>query len=368
MGVQSVEYSDGFGRLLQKRVQAEDTLFGDPIFGNAVLPADQSAPMVPATGRNRQPDEPLNVVVSGWQVYDNKGRVVEKYEPFFAQGWDFTPALASQLGQKVLMYYDPRGQVIRTVNPDGSEQLVVFGVPPDLADPSNYVTTPWEAYTYDANDNAGRTHGDAALDYSSHWNTPASILIDALGRTMTAIARNGSDPSKDWYTTRSTYDIQGNLLTITDALGRVAFRYLFDLAKRRWRMDSIDAGRRDSVPDVLGNPIEARDSKSALILQGFDALHRPARLWARDDSSGPVTLRQRLEYGDGGNSNQPQDERASARTNNLLGQLIRHHDEAGLTTVPSVTSKATYWRNPAASSRMLRFSRLSITRRPTTGR
>ena len=26
----SVEYSDGFGRVLQTRAQAEDTLFGDP--------------------------------------------------------------------------------------------------------------------------------------------------------------------------------------------------------------------------------------------------------------------------------------------------------------------------------------------------
>ncbi len=32
--------------------------------------------------------DPLNVVVSGWQVYDNKGRVVEQYEPFFSQGLD----------------------------------------------------------------------------------------------------------------------------------------------------------------------------------------------------------------------------------------------------------------------------------------
>ena len=27
------------------------------------------------------------------------------------------------------MFYDPRGQVIRTVNPDGSEQRVIYGVP-----------------------------------------------------------------------------------------------------------------------------------------------------------------------------------------------------------------------------------------------
>jgi RHS repeat-associated protein len=337
--IESVEYSDGFGRLLQKRAQAEDTLFGDPIFGNGILTADQSAPIAPANGHTRQAGDPVNVVVSGWQVYDNKGRVVEKYEPFFAQGWDFSAPADSQLGQKAVMFYDPRGQVIRTLNPDGSEQLVVFGVPIDVTDPSNYTPTAWEAYTYDANDNAGRTHGNVASGYRSHWNTPASIVVDSLGRTITAIARNGTDPLKDWFTTQSKYDIQGNLLTITDALGRVAFRYVFDLAKRRWRMDSIDAGRRDTVPDALGNPIEGRDSKGALTLQGYDVLNRPTRLWARDSLSGPVTLRQTLAYGDGGSPNQSTVDRDAARSKNLLGQLAAHYDEAGLTTVTSVDFK-----------------------------
>jgi RHS repeat-associated protein len=337
--IETVEYSDGFGRLLQKRIQAEDTLFGDPVFGGSVLSADQSAPITQTSGRTRQPADPANVMVSGWQVYDNKGRVVEKYEPFFAQGWDYLAPTDAQLGQKAVMFYEPRGQLVRTLNPDGSEQLVVYGVPPDLTDPSNYAPTAWEAYTYDANDNAGRTHGNAASAFSDHWNTPASIVVDALGRTVTAVARNGPNASADWYTTRSAYDIQGNLLAITDALGRVAFRYVFDLGKRRWRMDSIDAGRRDTVPDVLGNPVEGRDSKGALTLQAYDLVQRPIRLWARDDSSGPLTLRQRLQYGDGSRPDQPQSERTAARTNNLLGQLIRHHDEAGLTIVTSVDFK-----------------------------
>jgi RHS repeat-associated protein len=337
--IESVEYSDGFGRLLQKRTQAEDTLFGDPLFGSAVLPSDQSSPNTPAIGHTRQSGDPVNVVVSGWQIYDNKGRVVEKYEPFFAQGWDFVAPADSQLGQKVVMYYDPRGQVIRTVNPDSSEQLVVFGVPDDLTDPSQYAPTAWEAYTYDANDNAGRTHGDAASAYRDHWNTPASIAIDALGRTIMAVARNGADPDTDWYTTRSTYDIQGNLLTIVDALGRVAFRYLFDLAKRRWRMDSIDAGRRDTIADVLGNPVEARDSKGALTLQIYDLVRRPSRLWARDSSSGAVTTRQMLVYGDSGSPAQAAADRDAARARNLLGQLASHYDEAGLAAITSMDFK-----------------------------
>ena len=311
----SVEYSDGFGRVLQTRAQAEDTLFGDPAFGGGVIPADQFAPVGDTVGRTRGPADPDNVIVTGWQVYDNKGRVVQKYEPFFSTGYDYAQPLDAQLGQKATMFYDPRGQVVRTLNPDGSEQRVVLGVPADLADPDAYAPTPWESYTYDANDNAGRTHPTEAQPYASHWNTPASIEVDALGRTVRAVARNGppEQAGTAWFTTRSAYDIQGNLLTVTDALGREAFRYSFDLAKRRWRMDSIDAGRRDTVPDALGSPIESRDSKGAVTLGAFDLLHRPTRVWARDDATSAVTLRQRIEYGDGGDPGQPPADRDAAR-------------------------------------------------------
>ena len=34
-------------------------------------------------------------MVSGWQVYDNKGRVVQKYEPFFAAGFGYAAAAAT---------------------------------------------------------------------------------------------------------------------------------------------------------------------------------------------------------------------------------------------------------------------------------
>ena len=168
--IQSYEYSDGFGRLLQTRAQAEDVLFGDPVFGTGVISSDQTIQHGDIVGRKRADSDPLNVVVSGWQIYDNKGRVVEKFEPFFSSGWEYRSPqneldqfARHVLGKQVSMFYDPRGNVIRTVNPDQSEQRVVFGIPgtiaaPDLSDPAVYEPTPWEAYTYDANDNAGRTH------------------------------------------------------------------------------------------------------------------------------------------------------------------------------------------------------------------
>src|SRR5205085_2313545 len=166
----SVEYSDGFGRLLQMRAQAEDTLFGDPVFGGGVISVNQAAvagtaartqlprgdggdgpggpggeidPTVPTVGRTRASSDPDNVVVSGSQVYDNKGRVVQKYEPFFGRGYEYAAPADNELGQKATIFYDPRGQAVRTINPDGSEQRVVFGIPTDVANPDDYQPTPW---------------------------------------------------------------------------------------------------------------------------------------------------------------------------------------------------------------------------------
>ena len=350
--IETVEYSDGFGRLLQTRTQAEDVLFGDQHFGGGILSAEQTNSTADAIGRRRAANGPVNVVVSGWQVYDNKGRVVEKYEPFFDRGYEYNPPSDDQLGQKAVMFYDPRGQVIRTLNPDGSEQRVVYGVPANLTNPEAFAPTPWEAFTYDVNDLApvtkapdGTSLANAAPN--SHHFTPSSVEIDALGRTVLSIARNrtASDNPNDPLSpiqelrTQTAYDIRGNVLAVTDALNRVAFRYTYDLANRPWRIESIDAGLRRIVLNVLGHEIERRDSKEALILQACDRLQRPIRLWARDDADGLMTLRQRMEYGDGGDPAQAASTRMGMRKNNLLGQLHRHHDEAGLTTVTAVDFK-----------------------------
>ncbi len=335
--IETIEYSDGFGRLLQRRTQAEDVIFDseNPPFGDSGLPADQSKNR-DAVGRKRAVDEPLNVIVNGRQIYDNKGHVVEKYEPYFSSGWKYAQPPDDQ-GKKITMYYDPRGHVIRTVNPDRSEQRVIYGIPVDINDPERFAPTPWEAYTYDANDNAGRTHPDKTA-YQHYWNTPTNIMIDTLGRTIESVERNKDRLSSDsWspieeYHTKSTYDIRGNLLTVTDALGRKAFQHFYDLANRSLRVESIDAGTKYSVLDASGNVIEQRDSKGALILHAYDVLNRPLLLWARDDSASPVTLRERIEYGDGSDKNQLPAERESNRTANRLGKVYKYYDEAGLLT------------------------------------
>ncbi len=351
--ITSIEFSDGFGRLVQTRTQAEDVLFGDPLFGNEVLPEaqDDTTTTNAFSGTVRQPNDAMNVVVSGWQIYDNKGQVVKKYEPFYDKGFDYAPPEDEPNGVFVQQIYDPLGRVVETLNPDGSKQKVVFGIPENLDNPDTYTATPWEAYTYDSNDNAGRTHPVESANYSDHWNTPASVKTDSLGRTIKAVARNGQDPAES-IITKSTYDIRGNLLTVTDALERLAFKYSYDLTfdeengSQVWRIESIDAGLRRMMIDVLGREVERRDNKGCISLNAYDNLDRPTHFWARDKANLPMTLRQKLIYGD--TLSAPEDGWIDEKEKNLLGQLHQHYDEAGLVEIPDGYD---FKGNPLASTR-----------------
>jgi len=66
--------------------------------------------------------------------------------------------------------------LIRTLNPDGSEQRVIYGTPADLTNPNQFAPTPWEAFTYDANDVApvgvAQNAGLIALTSKSLVRTP----------------------------------------------------------------------------------------------------------------------------------------------------------------------------------------------------
>lgn len=328
--IQSREYSDGFGRLIQQRAQAENLVFGK--MGHEVgLPEKPgSTPKTAAGQRSKE-----TVVVSGWQVFDNKGQVIEKYEEFLDNDWEFQPETDARTGEHVSLFYDPLGRVIRTLNPDGSQQRVIFGRPitaeelaltrNDLEStdvPDTFAPSPWESFSYDANDLAELTHPNSDAVPDEHHYTPASTILDALGRTCCAVARNGGK-TEDWIITRSRYDIRSNLITVIDALGREAFKYSYDLHNRPLQVDSIDAGRRTSVFNALGDLIEYRDDKGSLVLRTYDALNRPKEVWARDNSTGKCTLRERILYGDEG-------DRATARQLNSLGRPVQHFDEAGV--------------------------------------
>lgn len=333
----TVEYSDGFGRLVQTRTQGESIRFGDARFGDGTLPADADDPAVTAAiaGVRTSDEANPNVIVSGWLVHDNKGNVIERYEPFFSTGWQYQAEAEARAGERSSQFYDPLGRLCLTISADGAERRVVYGVPAALDTPLTFTPTPWERYSYGPNDNAGRTHAGTAADYRHHWNTPASTLVDALGQTIASTERNrdappagtGLAPPIVELPTTSEYDLRGNLVSATDALGRTAFRYVHDAADHVIRSESLDAGVRLTILDAAGAVVERRDSKGALVLHAHDRMARVTAQWARDRLGAPLRLGESIVYADDPASGLTA---AQARAANLLGRPHRHYDEAGL--------------------------------------
>ena len=326
--VRTVEYSDGFGRLLQARTQA-DTLILDDLG----LTTDQTAPAGPARAHRADPAGPAPVTVSSWKQYDNKGQIITAWEPFYSTGYTYQPpdtALLDTLA-RVTTRYDPRGLPILATGPDGSQTLTIPGIPHDLTDPSTYTPTPWVAFHYDPDDNAGRTHPSTSTSYTAQYNTPASTTVDPLGRLVTHIQRFAPSDTGAAVTT-TTHDIDGNITSITDPLGRTATTTVYDLLNRAWRHASLDAGVTRTVLDPAGAAVETRDDKGAITLTGYDAGHRPTQLWAGDRPRQMPTLRQVTVYGD-----QPEAglTAAGTATGNLMGRPYRSYDEAGLVTTTS---------------------------------
>jgi hypothetical protein len=111
-----VSYSDGFGREIQKKIQAEPG------------PLDLIDPASPIVNPRW--------VGNGWTIFNNKGKPVRRYEPFFSatHGFEF----GVQVGVSPVLFYDPAERVIATLHPNHTYEKVVFD--------------PWQQTTYDVND------------------------------------------------------------------------------------------------------------------------------------------------------------------------------------------------------------------------
>src|SRR5262249_29313779 len=131
----------------------------------------------------------------------------------------------------------------------------------------------------------------------------------------------------------SAYDVRGNLIALTDAHGRTAFAYTYDLSNRKLRSASIDAGVRTTVLNAVGGVAEQRDGKGAIDLREYDPLNRLLRLWAADRRGTARACAGRVSYGDRGrrpHSAADTADRAAMRALNALGRPVEWWDEAGV--------------------------------------
>ena len=267
------EYSDWLRALAADPHQAEDILFGDPVSAAAYSAADQTLPSGGDVGRVRTGRQPLmSSSAAGRSTTTRAGssRSTSRSSP---------PAGLRRPGRRAAR---PAGRQCSTTReamrserstPTAPSSSLSMGsrstwATPTCSRPRRGRRTPTTPTTTPAVPTA-----QPPTAYRDHWNTPASIEVDALGRTVNAVARNGPDRDRDGFTSRSRYDIQGNLVALTDALGREAFGYSYDFAKRRWRIDSHRcrparhrprrAGHRPGEPRQQRRPAHAAVRRAA---------------------------------------------------------------------------------------------------------
>ena len=213
----SFSYSDGFGREVQKKVQAES----GPVpvrdaNGDTVLDADNQPQMTPNSVSPRW-------VGSGWTVFNNKGRPVRQYEPYFTDRHRFE--FDVRIGKSPVLFYDPIARVVATLHPNRTWEKVVFGpwretswdvsdtvlvdAPETDADvgsffarlPAQEYTPLWHALRTDAAHAVAlaaryphatlRGNEEAAARQSEIYaRTPNVAHADSLGRTIVTVAHN----------------------------------------------------------------------------------------------------------------------------------------------------------------------------------
>ncbi|MCB9300535.1 MAG: hypothetical protein H6566_07795 [Lewinellaceae bacterium] len=325
----SFAYSDGFGRAIAIKVQAEP---GDA----RALDSQGNVITVPADPR---------WIGNGRTLFNNKGKAVKQYEPYFSNTYDYESETALvEYGVTPVLHYDPAGRVIRMDMPDGTFTKVEF--------------TPWEQRTFDQNDNvlesawyARRTDSTrpdyindakektAATNAQAHADTPGVAHLDTLGRVFLTEEDNGP---AGVYQTRLELDIEGNQRSMTDALGRKVMESTFNLAGETVHTSSMDAGQRWMLANALGNPVFSWDERQHEFQYFYDALQRPTHSKVRGgDGDTPLDhLFDRVIYGES---------QANAQSKNLLGQVFRHYDTGGLLEMPAYDFKG----QPVSTTRRL---------------
>jgi RHS repeat-associated protein len=309
---ETYSYSDGLGREVMKKIQAEPGL----------APARNSSGSLEhdSAGNLIFVQTPTRWVGTGRTVFDNKGNPVKKYEPFFDSSpvYDDEKDLV-QHGVTPILTYDALSRLIRTDFPDGTLSRVDFN--------------PWQTTTWDQNDTvlesrwhtdrlslpASDPQRDADNKTLAHANTPLVVKLDSLGREFLTIA-DGAALGR--YQTTVELDIQGNQLSVMDALNRKIVTYNYSMLGNRLHQRSADAGERWVLGDINGEPLRGWNDRNFQLRHSYDVLRRPTRLFMQPQSAAEI-LAECTVYGEG---------MTSAVAQNLRTRLYQTYDAAGAAT------------------------------------
>ncbi|MCB1227012.1 MAG: hypothetical protein KDK99_14440 [Verrucomicrobiales bacterium] len=333
-------YSDGFGREIQIKART------GPEIGNG----------------NPPPTTSTRWLGSGWTIFNNKGKPVRQYEPFFTT--DHRYQFGRTVGVSPILFYDPLDRVVATLRPDHAWEKVVFDAwrrthwdvndtvllnPATDADVKDYFArlpaTDWTPTWYAQRSavppaNASwrvKAEHQAAMLAKEHAATPTDTHFDTLGREFLVVTHNDyEDPRShtekvEFAHTRTDFDIEGNRLAVVDAFGRDVMRWHYDLLGHPLLEESMDAGRRWMLTDAAMQPFHRWDERGHHFQQDYDALRRPLRFFVtKPEANATPVCYERFTYGE-----HPQAPAAA----NLRGRVWFHRDTAGKTEMKAYDSK-----------------------------
>lgn len=330
-------YSDGSGHEVLKKVQAEP--------GEAPE-RDAQGRLVLANGKVQQKDtgDALRWVGNGRTILNNKGNPVKQYEPFFDSSPEYNDeAELVELGFTPVLYYDAVGRLIRTEKPNDTYSKVAFDAWMQRTWDENDTVKDSRWYTERIGGQRGADEKDAAQKTEICHDTPTTVYQDSLGRTFLSIAHNRTQHSEEslleeFYLTRSEYDLEGNVHSVTDARGNVVMRWYYDMLGNVCRQESMDAGMRWQLNDAMGKPLRSWDSRQHVFSYEYDDLHRPTAMKI-NDGTGDKTF-EKFQYGE---------TVPDAAARNLRGKPWKHFDTAGVVENIAHDFKG----NPLQSSRTL---------------
>jgi hypothetical protein len=212
---ESYSYSDGSGHEIMKKVQAEPGPAPE-IGTDGKVVKDGSGQVVYAGATSRW-------VGTGRTVVDNKGNPVKKYEPYFSATFEFEDDTdLVNWGVTPVLRYDPLGRMVRTDLPNGTyTRSVLDAWHVEAWDPNDTVA---DSLWYAARSGLDQTTGEGRAAALAHAGTPGVTYLDAQGRSFLAIQDNAGGTR---YAMRTTFDVEGNPLLVTDARGNGAQTAVF---------------------------------------------------------------------------------------------------------------------------------------------
>ncbi len=326
-------HSDGASRWLETRVYSDG--FGRELAVKTRVRPGPAHYVDAGTLKNRFADP--RWVGTGRTIYDNKGNVVRRYEPYFSVTADHEEEDALRLwGFSPEMRYDALGRLVETRFPDLTSSRVTFDAWQQASWDRNDTlggAAPWDKAT--AASMTGTKYERARALTTAHSATPGVVHLDTLGRPLMAEEDNKAVAT---YKTRTVLDIEGRQREVWDANGMLALRQDFDMAGELLHALSNDAGESFALAAADGQPRHRWTPRGYRFRHDYDALRRPTATWVTDQAAVTI-VSDRLVYGEAA---------PGAAAHNLLGKLWLAFDGAGALRTPDHDFKG----NPLAQERL----------------